>query len=1116
MHVSLPVKFALVSFVVTLFGVVGVAIMAYHESDQLLQQEAIKSLSLQVIQDADKLEYQAALIKNDVSYLVHSEPMQLLAKQYASMASSNQDSPVIYHPIAFDFGRIESLCVDVLVQRAMYYQIRIIGVADGGRELVRVARLQRGVTTIAKDGLMQKGKRNYFLDAIKLKPGEFQFSKISLNKEHGIITQPPQPMLRVATALADDRGELFAVLLINVDFNLFAESLRSESGARQFFISNANGDYLIHPDADKAMAFEYQRQARLQDDFQIRPEYLQQRFEHAGETVKEYLFDEQGMVLLLGAVRFDHAHPERVLHLGASFTLHQLRAQSLALRDRMLWLTLALALFLGLITYYLARYFTRPIRHLTQAAVQISQGEEAVSIPAAGNDEIGQLSQALQQMVMHLRESRKQTEALNVGLEIKVNKRTEQLAGLAAKLETQNAKLEQAVQRSEQAAMAKSQFLATMSHEIRTPLNGILGLTELVLADKMYPEQRGRLEIIQSSGQALLTILNDILDFSKIEAGQMEMKRVDFNPNEVIEHVANLFARQVNADESRLELIARGIPNLPQLLIGDSDRLHQVMLNLLSNAVKFTEQGEIIIAVDLLAETVSAVRIRFQVDDSGRGISAPDQKRLFEEFTQADGTDTRKHGGTGLGLAIVKRLVSMMGGEIAVQSDVGTGARFYFDLELDKSDVVTDGPHHFADRFALWRVLVVDDNANNQAMLDGLFTGWGTACDRCGCAQGALKLLQEMLEAGQPYDLVLIDKQIDEGMDGMALARVIRDMPELASTKVIMTTTLDMTFDAKLREKYGLDGFIRKPVYVYSLFETVLDVMGVRQRRLRHAPVISHKQRSERILLAEDNAVNRQVAMGMLENQGFVHVDAAHDGVEALSMYAEKQYDLILMDVQMPKRDGISATRQIREIEVLSEQGTHVPIIALTAHALEADKQRSREAGMDAHMNKPLTGAALREMLVEWLPEGGAKGGEVMSDIMAETVISTHEEAGGLVDDPHADVVNANELRQLRSDMGFGIGMIIDTYLHELPGQIDAIRQAIDSADGDALRRCGHRLKGASRSVAATPLGEICFQLEQLGQCDDFEAASALFDTFRQAVEAVQQGLTAAWVEEIR
>jgi len=1107
MHVSLPVKFALVSFVVTLFGVVGVSMMAYRESDKLLQQGVVKSFSQQIQQEADVLESQAGLIKEDVAFLAHSDPVKLFAAQFSDGNHRN-------HQADFDFSAIESLCAGVLMQRDMYYQVRLIGVADGGRELVRVARLRHGIEIVKKDQLMRKAKRGYFKNSIRLKPGEFLFSDITLNKEHGIITQPPQPMLRVSTALYDRHGRVCAILLINVDFNVFTKTLHHRIAGQQFFMTNAHGDYLIHPDGHKAMAFEYQRQATVQQDFQLKKEFLvhQQQDKYG---VADYLFDQQSLMLMLKQVHLDHAHPDRFLNLGATFTLHQLRAQSLDLRDRMLWLTFGLALLLGFITYELAKYLTRPIRKLTSAAVKISHGEQGISLPQAGHDEIGRLSTALQQMVEHLRQSRQQTEALNKALEVKVSKRTAELARLAGELEAQNTRLEQALLKAEDAAIAKGQFLATMSHEIRTPLNGILGLTELVLAARMYPEQRNRMEIIQSSGQALLTILNDILDYSKIEAGQMEMKHIAFNPNEVVEHVSNLFARQVNADESRLELIARGIPNLPCLLIGDSDRLHQVLLNLLSNAVKFTEQGDIIIAVDLLSETDTHACIRFELADSGRGISERDQQRLFEEFTQADGTDTRKHGGTGLGLAIVKRLVAMMGGEIAVESEIGKGSRFYFDLCLQKGDVIADGPHQFGDSFAQWRVLAVDDNLSNQAMLHGMLTAWGSACETCSSAQDALKLLHDRAESGQPYDLILIDQQI-EGMDGMALARVIKETPELAALKVMMTTTLDMAFDAALRETYGLDGYIRKPVYVYSLFETILDVMGVRQRRVRHVSVVSQQQRNERILLAEDNAVNRQVAMGMLENQGFVHVDAAHDGAQAVGMMMEQQYDLILMDVQMPELDGISATRKIREMETAAGQGKHVPIIALTAHAQAEDMQRSHDAGMDAHLSKPLTGIALREMLQVWLPEVSPAD---VSDAV-EPMSAAKGEDNSLVEECLVDeadaAVNATELRQLRADMGFGIGMIIDTYLTELPGQIDAIKQAIADGDGDTLRRNGHRLKGASRSVAAAPLGEMCFQLEKLGQNGDIEAAKDLFDAFTEAVAAVQQALAADWVNDIR
>jgi len=1105
MQLSLPVKFASVSFFITLFGVLGVAMMAYHESDQLLQQEAVRSLSMQVQEKAAMLEAKAGLIRSDVAFLAQSEPVKSLAQRFAAGL-----------PVQADIQHLEKLFANVLVQREMYYQVRLIGVADGGRELARVARLKRGITTVASSQLMKKGKRGYFQASIRLKPGAFLFSDISLNREHGVITQPPQPMLRVSTALYDDNGHIYGILLINVDFNVLAQSIQAQAvqtdigssdSQQRFFIANAHGDYLVHSDPDKAMAFELGGRATLHQDFQIKSDFLQHSSNHTGNRIDQYLFDDRGIVLMLGNVHFDKAQPDRFLHVGGTFTLHQLRQQSLALRDRMLWLTLLLAIFLGVITYYWARYLTRPIGKMVDAAVNISEGKKDVLIPDSGHDEIGALSHALQRMVAHLRDSRLKTEALNAALEVKVNNRTAQLARLAGELEAQNAQLEKAVENAEQAAIAKSQFLATMSHEIRTPLNGVLGLTELVLSSKMYPEQRKRMEIVQASGKALLTILNDILDFSKIEAGQMEMKTVEFHPNHVIEDVVQLFASQVNQDEARLELIARGIPVLPNMLLGDSDRLHQVMLNLASNAIKFTEHGEILIAVDLLSENASEAVVRFQVTDTGRGISAKDQARLFEEFTQADGTDTRKHGGTGLGLAIVKRLVSMMGGEIAVASEIGKGSSFYFDLTLEKAATIAAGPHVYRDDFSQWRVLVVDDNATNRAMLHGLLAGWGADCDVCSSGEAARQRLCDMAKQSTAYDVVLIDQQM-QGMDGMALARVITSIPELAALKVIMTTSLDITFDDALRQQYGLDGFMRKPIYVHSLCETVLDVMGVKKRLIRNDTADAMIHRDERILLAEDNAVNQQVAVGMLKNQGFANVDVAHNGVEALSLYTEHEYDLILMDVQMPDLDGIGATREIREIEQFSEDKKHIPIIALTAHALDADMQRTRDAGMDAHLTKPLTGQALKETMAAWLPCHAQPESETQAD--------SHDLDERQEKEPELAAVDEAVLRQLRTDMGFGIGMIIDTYLSELPKQIESIDAAIAAADGDALRRNGHRLKGASRSVAAAPLGELCYKLEQLGQDNDFEAAGALFDDFKHAAAQVQEALTANWLSEIR
>ncbi len=1111
MKLTLPIKFALLSFVITLFGVITLAFFAYEEADRLLTQEVVDGYTMTMEKEIRAFENQAEMVKDDVSFLSQSDFLKAWANHASDQNNSVDDSKNI--------AAIERLFAIVLKRRAMYYQVRLIGVAEGGREVVRVARSKQGVTVTEGVQLQQKGKRDYFQKSIELKAGEFLFSNITFSREYGKITQPPQPMLRISTAVFNDAGELCGVLLVNVDFNVFTASLQSPSNQKNnssSFIATAEGDYLIHVNHEKAMAFEFHRQERLQLDYQLNDERLNSSYVNDEIVIDQYLFEDKGEALLLGNIHLSHEGDQKLLQLGAVVGIAQLQQQSIELRNRMLGLILMISLALGFITFLVATYLTRPIRSMIDAAVSIGDGDENVSIPIITHDEIGTLGAALQQMLVHLSETRIKTENLNVALEQQVSVRTAQLARLAGRLEAQNAELEQAVLSAEHAATAKSQFLATMSHEIRTPLNGVLGLTELLLTTELSASQQESLETVQSSGESLLAILNDILDFSKIEAGLMETQLDEFNPNLIIEHVAKLFSQRVNVGESRLELIARSIPSLSHLLIGDAGRLQQVMMNLMSNAVKFTSQGDITVAADMVSECDSSIRIRFQVRDTGSGISEADQHKLFEEFTQADGTDSRKHGGTGLGLAIGKRLVNLMGGELAVESEIGKGSCFFFELDLKKASEIVDKPLDYHEHFAKWRVLVVDDHATNRTMLDDVFTAWGMHCDVSGYGNSALQNLQAMARAGRPYDVVLIDQDMD-GMDGLSLARLIKKDIHLSEIKTIMMTSLDMSFDEKVRHTYGLSGFMRKPLYIHSLFITMLAVMGVRERQIVQRDVATVVQRSERILLAEDNAVNQQVALGMLKNQGFTHIDVANHGIEALELFSYHAYDLILMDIQMLELDGLATTTEIRELEMLSDDEP-VPIIALTAHALPEDKQRTHEAGMNDHLTKPLTGKALQLMLAQWLPLSG-RG--VVTDEPVSTEQNaldvSHDQAESVeMNDAELPAINEEALRQLHTDMGFGIGIILDTYVEELPKQIDSIIAAIDAENADELRRNGHRLKGSSRSVAADSLGELCFKFEEFGKANDLAAARALTEELKELAEQVKEALSASWLEEIR
>ncbi|MDQ6974235.1 MAG: response regulator, partial [Mariprofundaceae bacterium] len=601
-------------------------------------------------------------------------------------------------------------------------------------------------------------------------------------------------------------------------------------------------------------------------------------------------------------------------------------------------------------------------------------------------------------------------------------------------------------------------------------------------------------ETIQTSGEALLSILNDILDFSKIDAGLMEIKTREFNPNHLIEHVVKLFSSKVENNGS-LMLMTQGIPLLTHRLMGDVDHLHQVLVNLLSNAVKFTEQGDIILSVTQQAETQDAMVLRFQVKDTGTGIASKDQTHLFHAFTQVDSSHQRKHGGTGLGLSIVKRLVDLMGSQIQLHSTLGQGSTFFFDINLKKSaSPNTGGAIDYLPYFSQWSILLIDHHSTHRNMLQHLLQAWGIHCTSHSAADKAQQALSQI-----HYDMVFASQEVIDR--NQQLSQSIQH----SSAKFIMMIQNNSPMDIELREQYGLSGFMRKPIFIRSLCETLLSVMGLKERKsiVTHQNITS--QRNEYILLAEDNLVNQRVVLAMLERQGFEHIDVVGDGLEAVQYAQERQYSLILMDVQMPHMDGLSACREIRTLESMQDL-PHTPILALTAHALEEDRQESLRAGMNDHLTKPLTGKRLQEALARWLPYTPSNHVEKVKEKTQH--LTLHENKDSPVD--------RQLLCQLQQDIGLGLGMILDAYIQSLPKHVEAMRQAIADNDADALRRCGHKLKGSSRSVAALHLGELAYQIELLGETSELESASHRVDELEDVIQQVIAVLEEDWVQALR